>query len=328
MNWSLILANVVGEFFSPITAAYVIAAIGLNVHFGLTGLLNMGQAGFMLVGAYGYAITTLAGHSAFLGLLVGLAAAVLFALVLGVPTLRLRGDYLAIVTIAAAEIVRLVSRSTSLTWLTGGNAGIAGKEFKQTFMDLCPFPEGNSTILWWTNPNCFSNSWFLRIVAWVLVGLFCLLVWRLMRSPWGRVLKGIREDEDAVRSLGKNVYSYKMQALVLGGVLGAIGGIVYVLPQAVQADSMGRPTTFFVWTLLLLGGAATVFGPVLGSVLLWSALMLIRSVMRDVIPTTVLSSEQIEAFSLVAVGVTLMLLVIFRPQGILGDKKELAINVR
>src|SRR5690606_24292307 len=125
MDWTRILANVVGEFFSPLTAAYAIAAIGLNIHFGLTGLLNMGQAGFMLIGAYGFAITTLAGGSALAGILVGLVAAVVFSLILGMPPLRLRGDYLAIVTIAAAEIVRLIARSTSMTWLTGGNAGIA-----------------------------------------------------------------------------------------------------------------------------------------------------------------------------------------------------------
>ncbi len=215
-----------------------------------------------------------------------------------------------------------------MTWLTGGNAGIAGDGFKNSFHETCLLPEGSTTILWWTYSNCYSNSWWLRIVAWLLVGLFCLLVWRLMRSPWGRVLKGIREDEDAVRSLGKSVYSYKMQSLILGGGLGALGGVIFVLPQAVQADSMGRPTTFFVWTLLLLGGAATVFGPVLGSMMLWTVLMLIKSVMRDVIPTSVLRTEQIEMFSFIIVGLTLMLLVIFRPQGVLGDKKELSINVR
>ena len=328
MDWTRILANVVGELFHPVTAAYAIAAIGLNVHFGLTGLLNMGQAGFMLIGAYGFAITTLAGHSAAMGLLVAIAASTVFALLLGMPTLRLRGDYLAIVTIAAAEIVRLIGRSTSMTWLTGGNAGIAGDGFKNSFHATCLLPDGNSTILWWTYPNCYSNSWWLRIVAWTLVGLLCLLVWRLTRSPWGRVLKGIREDEDAVRSLGKSVYSYKMQSLILGGGLGALGGVIFVLPQAVQADSMGRPTTFFVWTLLLLGGAATVFGPVIGSMLLWAVLMLIKTVLRDVVPSTVLRTEQIEMFSFIVVGLTLMLLVIFRPQGILGDKKELSINVR
>ena len=140
------------------------------------------------------------------------------------------------------------------------------------------------------------------------------------------MLKGIREDEDAVRSLGKNVYSYKMQALVLGGVIGSLAGILYVLPRAVQPDSMGRSMTFFIWTILLLGGAATVFGPVLGSIIFWAVLALVKLTLRDVVPTTFLRSEQIEQFGWIIVGVALMLLIIFRPQGILGDKKELAIN--
>jgi branched-chain amino acid transport system permease protein len=86
--------------------------------------------------------------------------------------------------------------------------------------------------------------------------------------------------------------------------------------------------TFFIWTILLLGGAATVFGPVLGSIIFWAALMLIKSVMRVGVPESVMRTEQIEQFGWIIVGVTLMLLVIFRPQGILGDKKELAIDVR
>ena len=115
MDWTRILTNVAGEFFAPTTAAYALAAIGLNIHFGLTGLLNMGQAGFMLLGAYGFAIATIAGWPLWAAVLIAIAAATVFALILGIPTLKLRGDYLAIVTIAAAEIVRLVGRSTALT---------------------------------------------------------------------------------------------------------------------------------------------------------------------------------------------------------------------
>ncbi|EYR63290.1 branched-chain amino acid ABC transporter permease [Actinotalea ferrariae CF5-4] len=328
MDFERILTTVAGELFAPTTAAYALAAIGLNIHFGLTGLLNFGQAGFMLLGAYGFAVSTIAGFPIWAALLVAVACSTVFALVLGIPTLKLRGDYLAIVTIAAAEIVRIVGRSTALTDVTGASSGLRGDSYKETFHSLSPFGDGSSTIGPFTYSNSFSNSWWLRVVAWVVVALACLLVWRLMRSPWGRVLKGIREDEDAVRSLGKNVYAYKMQALVLGGVIGSIAGILYVLPRAVQPDSMGRPMTFWVWTILLLGGAATVFGPVLGSMLFWSVLMLIRVVGRDVIPSSVMSTAQIEQFGWIVVGVTLMLLVIFRPQGILGDKKELAINVR
>jgi neutral amino acid transport system permease protein len=328
MDWTRILTNVVGELIAPTTAAYALAAIGLNVHFGLTGLLNFGQAGFMLLGAYGFAISTIAGFPVWAALLVAVACAIVFALILGIPTLKLRGDYLAIVTIAAAEIVRIVGRSTAMTDLTGASSGLRGNSYKATFQALSPFPDGTSDIGPFSYSNNASNSWWVRLVGWALVALACLLVWRLMKSPWGRVLKGIREDEDAVRSLGKNVYAYKMQSLVLGGVIGAVAGIVYVLPRAVQPDSMGRPMTFFVWTILLLGGAATVFGPVLGSMIFWAALMLIKSVMRSTVPPEVMRTEQIEQFGWIVVGVTLMLLVIFRPQGVLGDKKELAINVR
>jgi neutral amino acid transport system permease protein len=328
MEWSRILVNVAGEIFAPTTAAYALAAIGLNVHFGLTGLLNMGQAGFMLIGAYGFAISTIAGWPLWAAVLVAIACAAVFGLLLGIPTLKLRGDYLAIVTIAAAEIVRLVGRSTALTELTGASSGLRGNSYKDTFQDASPFGDGSFALGPFEYSLNASNSWWIRIVGWAVVALACLLVWLLMRSPWGRVLKGIREDEDAVRSLGKNVYSYKMQSLVLGGVIGAVAGIIFVLPRAVQPDSMGRPMTFFVWTILLLGGAATVFGPVLGSIIFWVSLMLIKSVMRAGIPESIMRTEQIEQFGWIIVGVTLMLLVIFRPQGILGDKKELAIDVR
>ena len=125
-----------------------------------------------------------------------------------------------------------------------------------------------------------------------MVALACVFVYLLMRSPWGRVLKGIREDEDAVRSLGKNVYSYKMQSLVLGGVIGALAGIIYVLPRAVQPDAMGRSMTFFIWTILLLGGAATVFGPVLGTILFFSVRILIRGVTGAVAPPELLNRAQ------------------------------------
>ncbi|RPF28163.1 MULTISPECIES: branched-chain amino acid ABC transporter permease [Georgenia] len=328
MDWSNLLTNVAGELFAPTTAAFALAAIGLNVHFGLTGLLNMGQAGFMLLGAYGFAIATIAGWPLWAAVGAAVAAAVAFAVLLGIPTLTLRGDYLAIVTIAAAEIVRLVGRSTALTDVTGASNGLLGNSFKQTFQDASPFPDGSFALGPFSYAINASNSWWLRLVGWAVVVLAALLVWRLMRSPWGRVLKGIREDEDAVRSLGKNVFGYKMQALVLGGVLGALAGILYVLPRAVQPDSLGRPTTFYVWTILLLGGAATVFGPIIGSMLFWASLMLIKGFMRAVVPSDVMSVAQIEAFGWILVGVTLMALIIFRPQGILGDKKELAIHVR
>lgn len=321
-----ILVNVLTTAIAPSTAAFALAAIGLNFHFGLTGLLNMGHAGFMLLGMYGFAISLSNGLPIWLALLIGLAAAAVFALLLGWPTLKLRGDYLAIVTIAAAEMVRFLGRSQSLKSLTGASSGIRGKDYKEAFETLSPFPDSIVTVGPISMHGSRSSSWWLTAVTWGLVLIFSLIFWRLSKSPWGRVLKGIREDEDAVRSLGKNVYSYKMQALVIGGVIGAFGGIMWALGNSVQPDSMGRPTTFWIWTLLLLGGAATVFGPLLGSILFWSALTLVKSVADALIPESVLAPTELEPFALVLVGITLMLLVIFRPQGVLGNKKELAFN--
>ncbi len=314
------------EIFGPATAAFALAAIGLNVHFGLTGLLNMGHAGFMLLGMYGYAITVRETGNMWLGILAATVAAIVFGLLLGWPTLKLRGDYLAIVTIAASEFVRFLGRSQVFKDLTGGSTGIRGTDFKEPFESLSPFPDKLVTIGPFTMHGSRSSSWWLVVVAWVIVGLFALLFWRLANSPWGRVLKGIREDEDAVRSLGKNVYAFKMQALVLGGVIGAFGGVLFALANAVQPDSMGRPTTFWVWTLLLLGGAATVFGPILGSILFWVSLVTVRGLAGWFIPENVMSATEREPFSLVLVGITLMCLVVFRPQGILGNKRELVIS--
>lgn len=280
----------------------------------------------MLLGAYGFAIATIHGAALWQAVLVAALAGAAFALVLGIPTLKLRGDYLAIVTISAAEIIRMVGRSTVLDDWTGGSSGITGNSFKAEFQALSPLPDGVTTIGPWSYANNGSDSWWLRIVAWSLVLLALLLVWALTRSPWGRVLKGIREDEDAVRALGKNVFGYKMQALVLGGVFGALAGILFVLPRAVQPDGLGRTATFWVWTVLLLGGAATVFGPVLGAMLFFSAYMLVRSGMRAALPETLLSTTQIEQLGGMLVGVVLMLLVIFRPQGILGNRKELSFD--
>ncbi|MBD8583335.1 MULTISPECIES: branched-chain amino acid ABC transporter permease [unclassified Frigoribacterium] len=322
-----LIRQLTGEALAPTTAAFALAAIGLNIHFGFTGLINMGQAAFLLVGAYGFAISLVNGLPLGLAVLIGLAGGLVFALILGVPTLKLRGDYLAIVTICAAEIIRMVGRSSILTDVTGGSNGITGSSYRDPFTALSPLPDGQTTILWFTYDNNGVNGWWIRIVAWALVALLCLIVFLLSRSPWGRVLKGIREDEDAVRSLGKNVFSYKMQALVFGGVIGSLAGIIYVLPSSVQPDALGRSTTFFIWTALLLGGAATVFGPVLGAILFFVVRLLIRTLAGDFIPASIMSNQQADQFSYVLVGIALMCLIIFRPQGILGNKKELSFSV-
>ena len=312
---------------SPVTAAFVIAAIGLNIHFGFTGLMNMGQAGFMLLGGYGFVISIMSGLGFVPALIISMLASALFALLLGIPTLKLRGDYLAIVTIGAAEIVRMVARLANLSPITGGPSGIQSPNFRVELNALSPLPEGRTSILGLEYVNTGVDDWWSRIVAWGLVALFILITWLLMRSPWGRVLKGIREDEDAVRSLGKSTFSYKMQALIIGGVMGGFGGIIMVLPSAINPDGMGRATTFNLWMIMLLGGAATILGPLLGSILFFVVRLVISATMTEFVPANVFNAQQTEIVSWILIGAMLMLLVIFRPQGILGNKKELSFNV-
>jgi branched-chain amino acid transport system permease protein len=322
MDWLSVLSNSAQALLSPVTIAYALAALGLALHFGFAGLLNFGIAGFMAIGAYGYVISVLTfGWPWWAGMLMGIAGAIIFAIILGIPTLRLRGDYLAIVTIAAAEIVRLLFLTTAFAPVTGSADGLSG--YHESFRRANPFPQGSYEFGPWSLNN---NDFWGLVFGLVVLAVCVLFLWRLVKSPWGRVIKGIREDEDAVRALGKNVFAYKMQALIIGGVFAALGGIVLALPAAVNPGVYVTSLTFFVWTALLLGGAATVFGPVLGAAIFWLLLTFLGNVLPLLVTSGILgflSTQQASIIRFILVGVGLMLLVIYRPQGILGDKKEL-----
>jgi len=323
MDWIQILSNTAESILSPVTFAFVLASLGLAMHFGFAGLLNFGIAGFMAIGAYGYAISVLRfDFPWWAAMLVSVAAAVAFAILLGAPTLRLRGDYLAIVTIAAAEIARLLFLTNTFDDFTGSASGLFG--YHDSFRAANPIPEGTYGF----GPFTYSETdWWVRIFGFAVLAIVVWLLWALTRSPWGRVIKGIREDEDAVRALGKNVFAYKMQALIIGGVFGAMGGVVYALPSAVNPTVYVTSLTFFIWTALLLGGAATVFGPVLGSIIFW----VLQAFLTNVLPALTqdgailegLTSQQGSTLRFILVGIGLMLIVIYRPQGIRGDKREL-----
>jgi len=330
VDWTRIIVNALEAAVGLQTVVFALMAIGLNVHFGYTGLLNFGQSAFLAVSAYGMAVTVQTFDlPLWLGIVIGLLAAVVLAVLLGIPTLRLRADYLAIVTIAAAEIIRLTVRSVTLEETFGGSDG--RQSFSGDFYALNPYPEGDYNI---GSFGFNERQMWILTVGWILVGLSCLIVYLLMRSPWGRVLKAIREDEDAVRSLGKNVYSYKMQSLIIGGVLGCLGGFIYGLGQnSIQPDIFGTDTTFFAYTVLILGGAARVGGPVIGAVIFWVVLSLTDNVLNDAIDagyisSSIINNTQVGQFRFMLVGLLLMVLMIFRPQGIFGDRREIALDAR
>jgi neutral amino acid transport system permease protein len=331
MEWMPILSNSLQAAIGPEAIVYCLAAIGLNIHFGYTGLLNFCQAGFMCIAGYGLAVTVVEfGMSFWLGLLVGLGGTVVFALLLGVPTLRLRADYLAIVTIAAAEIVRQLLGSQTLEPWFGGKDGRQG--FSDPLRAINPFhQEVNLGIV-----DFSPFDFFMLTIGWILVTICCIIVWLLMRSPWGRVLKAIREDEDAVRSLGKNVYGYKMQSLIIGGLIGGIAGFMMGLSRSsIVPDNFQADLTFFAWTVLLLGGAARVFGPVVGALVFWLLISLLGNFFSaatagadPLIPPEIMNQNQASLVRFIVLGLALMGLMIFRPQGIFGDKRELAIDAR
>ncbi len=330
MDWSQIIQNAVAAMVAGEVVTYAIAAIGLNVHFGYTGLLNFGQAGFVALGAYAVGMGVVTYDLPLpVALLAGFGAVTVLAVLLGVPTLRLRADYLAIVTIAAAEIIRLFFRAASLEQWTGGADGIQG--YIGEFRALNPFPTGSYGAGWFTYNE---DDFFVLVLGWSLVALCLLVVWLLMRSPWGRVLKSIREDEDAVRSLGKNVFAYKMQSLLLGGYIGCLAGFMFAFDFAVaQPNIYSTELTFFLYTIMLLGGAARVFGPVVGSMIFWGILSLTdnflnQGVREGLIPDWLMTSSQVGQVRFMLVGLALMLLMIFRPQGIFGDKRELQLDAR
>ena len=336
MDIGFVLTQTVLTFFGFQACYFAIAAIGLNVQFGFTGLLNFGQAAFMAAGAYGMAQTVpIFEISLWWGMFIGIAYALFLGLLMGVPTLRLRADYLAIVTIASAEIVRLVVRSVEFQDTFGATDGLIGyaESFQQVGVDLGL----NSTADYgfWIFTFSGRDLWRL-IVGWSLVAIFALIVWSLMRSPWGRVLKAIREDEDAVRSLGKSVYSYKLQSLLLGGIIGAFGGMYFAVGQAaVQPDVFSRDLTFFVLTGLVIGGVAKVTGSIIGPMIFWAIQAFLSALLRELVDEplqigdfTLIQSTDIGAVVFMLMGSGLVALMVVRPQGIFGNRKEMAFDGR
>ena len=331
MDFVTILGDSLQQALGPTAIVYCLAAIGLNVHFGYTGLLNFGQAGFMMVAGYSIAsAVTVFTTSLWYGVVVGLLLTVVLALLLGVPTLRLRADYLAIVTIAAAEIIRQTVSAAAFSDTFGGQDGVT--DFIGGFRAVNPYSEPlDLGIVEWSA----YDTWVMT-VGWSMVAISCLVVWLLMRSPWGRVLKSIREDEDAVRSLGKNVYAYKMQSLVIGGLFGALAGFAVALRSAAVGPSFfATDVTFFAYTVLLIGGAARVLGPVAGSLIFWFLITGLGTFFSQatrgadpLIPAAIMDSQQASLMRFIFLGLGLMLLMIFRPQGIFGDRRELALDAR
>jgi branched-chain amino acid transport system permease protein len=305
-----------------IAGTYALVALGLQLNVGFTGIVNFGQAGFMAIGAYSMAILTAdAGLSFWLSLPVSILIAMAFGLLVGLPSLRLREDYFAIATIAMAEVVRLTALNARE--LTGGNLGYTCNDdstrcFDDTWRDISESIEGWLENLGWADPEGLFP--LLMVVA-ATVGLVILFLRVITYTPWGRVLRAIREDEDAARALGKNVLAYKLQSLAISAAIAAIAGWFLALNLASVAPSSFEPlVTFFGYAVLLLGGLVSYWGMIVGGVVLWFLLEATR-----VIDLPIDSTQQ-AAVRFAIVGAVLILLMAFRPQGAFGKKEEMVLG--
>ncbi|MGD9241092.1 MAG: branched-chain amino acid ABC transporter permease, partial [Desulfobacterales bacterium] len=247
---------------------YAVFALGLNIQWGYTGLFNIGIAGFFCIGAYTSAMITTPMptgvyakyvHQIFglnlpfvFGLLGAAVVCGIVALLIGIPTLRLGEDYLAIATLGIAETVRLIFNNE--TWLANGPRGLMG------------LPQPLHKLV---EPNNY-NYVYLVIIVLVMV-LIYLLIERAIRSPWGRVLRAVREDEVSAAMSGKDIFNFKMQSLIFGAMVMGIGGALYAHYTKAISPSVFTPLygTFIIWVMLMAGGSGNNKGAILGAYVIW-----------------------------------------------------------
>ncbi|MFC3393688.1 high-affinity branched-chain amino acid ABC transporter permease LivM [Brenneria rubrifaciens] len=295
---------------ATLTLIYVMLGLGLNVVVGLSGLLVLGYGGFYAIGAYTYALLN---HYYGLGFweslpLAGMAAA-LSGFLLGFPVLRLRGDYLAIVTLGFGEIVRILLLNN--TEITGGPNGISQIP-KPTFFGL-EFSR-NTRDGWDTFHNFFGLQYnpsdriiFLYLVALLLVVLTLFVINRLLRMPLGRAWEALRDDEIACRSLGLSPTRIKLTAFTISAAFAGFAGTLFAARQGfVSPESFTFAESAFVLAIVVLGGMGSQFAVILAAVLL----VVSRELMRD-----------LNEYSMLLLGALMVLMMIWRPQGLLPMKR-------
>ena len=305
-------------FFLVVAFYYALLCLGLNLQWGVTGLFNVGVAGFVAVGAYASALLTAPDspdHWGGLGwpVAVGWAGAALLAgiaaLLVGAVTLRLRHDYLAIATFGIAVTIQLIT--LNLVTLTNGPFGIAA----------IPRP-----LAGWSETAVGRNVLYLGLVS-LVVAVMYVAVERLVRSPWGRVLRGLREDEAAAAALGKSPARYRLEAFVLGAMIMGLGGAIYAHFIGFVAPEDFLPIlTFQVWTMLVVGGSGSNRGALVGGVLVWGLWSASGALVAALLPQAMQARGA--ALQVVLIGVVLVAVLLRRPRGLLGEEAVVSRHVR
>ncbi len=276
---------------------YLLLVVGLNLQYGFAGLTNFGVVGFYALGAYTAAILATRGVPVPLALAGAMIVAMLPAFLLGLLSLRLRDDYLAVVTLGFAELVKLVV--TNEAWLTRGTHGIP---------DIPPLVAADLAPAW--RPVVELGV----LLAINVVALYA--IWRIVRSPFGRAIFAIREDETAVIALGKDPLGFKIKAFMIGAALaGLAGGLQAHHLSYISPEQFLPILTFYVWIAVLIGGVGTLSGTVVGTAILILLLEGSRF-LRDLIPGV--SETDLASARLMVVGIAIVVVTIHRPEGIMG----------
>ncbi len=279
---------------------YVLLALGLTLQYGMTGLINFGHVGFFCVGAYAAALLAAQGVPVMLSFPAAAAFAVLAAWPLGLVSLRLRDDYFAIVSLGFSEVVRLIA--TSERWLTNGVQGIPG--IPKLF------------------PSLTGTTQALAVLALVVVlnALAILAMRRIVASPFGRMIAAIRDNEEAVKALGKNPAAFKIKVLMLGAALAGLSGALYAHYIGFISPEQFVPLlTFQVWMAIIMGGVGSVTGALAGSAVLMLFLEGSRF-LRDILPFV--SEVEMASLRIGLVGLALILFTLYRPQGLFGEGRR------
>jgi len=296
-----------------VSGIYGIFTLGLQLNVGFTGLINLGQVGFMSVGAYAMGMLVVdAGWPLALAFPAAILISIATGVLVGLPTLRLRADYFGIVTIAFSEIVRYVFQNAAFA---GGNQGILG--YDADWRVFQAWASGRLAAIGLGEVAQLP----LLVAVWASLLLCLAALMALQSSPWGRVLKAIREDEDAAAALGKNVFAFKLQSLGLAAALATVAGFFLAMNVTYLYPSEFDPSfTFFGYAVLILGGFASYGGVVVGAVLLCALTEGLRFLELP------LSSGQSGSLRFIIVGLILIGLSMFRPQGLFGGKAEMQLR--
>jgi ABC-type branched-subunit amino acid transport system permease subunit len=287
-------------YFATMIGIYSILSLSLNLQYGFGGLVNFGLVAFFATGAYTGALLAVNDVPFLLGIVAAGMVSALLGFIVALPTSKLSVSYWAICTLGIGEVVRLFLLNEE--WLTKGSFGIAG----------IPRP-------WEDFWGDTYYSFFYLFFVWFFVGLAYLLIWRLSNSPFGRILKAVREEDDLALAMGKPVFIAKLKTMALGASMAGIAGALYAYYITYISPSDFTPMiTFLVWSMVIIGGKGNILGSIAGATII----VVFYNSTRYLKDFVDFPAETLASLRMVAIGLLIILTVLYKPDGILKEKEK------